>query len=590
MSESKLQVRIEEVIIGALAGAVAGLGASMPIIAGIHWAWPAPDFWTAWREAFAGTMSLAGAAVLGYMAANQPEIDHRRGVRYHSNPVQAQRALQAQESALMSQEQRKGEVRGVEIGGVELSRKREAGHIYCAGLPGGGKTVLLSSIINQVRARGDKLLIHDPKGDYTAKLPPADVVLLGPWDSRAAIWDVSQDMDSPARAQEFSRIVIGEGGARGENSFFYNSARSLLAALIRSMSPRWTWLDLYKILLGDPARMVKLAAQVDPQIQSLFSSFFTGGKDVSSAEKNILSTLAERTSWIANMAAVDTPERERFSLRSWLLGGDAKTVILNNNANFSSAAEPLFGAILAVVAAAVASADMPEVGADARGLWCILDELPQLGRDAFPSVQKIEELGRSRGVRVVRAVQDESQLAALVGKEKALPMLNMQGARIYCKVSDFTAHAISQRLGEREIIRYSTTAQSGAIAGKTATPDRQQVINPSDLMGLAITDKGPEIIVQIGDVMGKLVQPFPPQGDAAEPQFLESPQWRDGPQFQQPAQEPEQGEQDQERIEEPAMEWLTPKTESDEAPQGEAQAENGEPAEPNKAEDANNPF
>jgi len=586
MSEPRLQVRVEEIIIGALAGAVAGLGASMPLIAGVHWQWPAVGFWNAFQEAFAGTMALAGAAVIGYMAANQPEIDHRRGVRYYSNTAQAQRALQSQETELMSQEQRKGEVRGVEIGGVELSRKREAGHIYCAGLPGGGKTVLLFSIIQQVRARGDKVLLHDPKGDYTSKLPPADVVLLGPWDARAQLWDVSKDMDSPARAQEFARIVVGDGGARGENSFFYNSARSLLASLIRSMRPGWTWRDLYQILLGDPAQMVRMAATVDPQIQSLFPSFFVGGKDVSAAEKNILSTLAERTSWISNMAAVDTPERRRFSLRSWLLQGGMETVVLNNNANFSSAAEPLFGALLAVAAAVVSSADMPEIGADARGLWCILDELPQLGRDAFPSIQKIEELGRSRGVRVVRALQDESQLAALVGREKAAPMLAMQGTRIYCKVSDYTAKAIADRLGEREIIRYSTTAQSGAVAGKTATPDRQQVISPGDLMGLAITPAGPEIIMQIGDVMGRLVQPFPPQAAAAEPQFVESEAWRDGPQFQQPA--PEQQEQ-QEKVEEPQMDWLT--EEESESAQDAAEAEEAEEeAEAEKAEDANNPF
>lgn len=84
----------------------------------------------------------------------------------------------------------------------------------------------------------------------------------------------------------------------------------------------------------------------------------------------------------------------------------------------------------------------------------------------------------------------------------------MQSTKIYCRVSDTTAEAVAKRIGEREIRRYQSTADGGALPGKSAMPDRQQVINPSDLLGLQETREGIEIVVHIEDVMGKTVQPL----------------------------------------------------------------------------------
>lgn len=537
MATPLLKVRAEEIIIGAMAGAVAGTAAASPALSGLALSLHQAGIADAMRMAFG--LASAGAGALGgaWLAATQRSIDHVRGVEFLPSPARASRALQARERQLMSPAQRKGEVQGLLIGGVELCRKREVGHIYLVGLPGAGKTVTLSSVISQARERGDRVLLHDPKGDYAAGLwTEHGAALLGPWDSRSVIWDASSDVDSPARAQEFARIVVGEGAK--ENGFFYDNARRLFAGLVKSLPFGWTWRDLYGSLIGNPAELVRKAASKDPQIPSAMPSFFAGG-EISAAEKNILSTLAQRTSWIAPMAAVDSPDRARFSIRAWLQGHGPALMILNNNPNHQTAAEALFGSILALAASVVASADLPEVSADESGTWFILDEFPQLGKDSFPHIQKIEELGRSRGVRVVKALQDESQLTALVGREKAAPILSMQSTKIYCRVSDTTAEAVSKRIGEREIRRYQSTADGGALPGKSAMPDRQQVINPADLLGLQEAREGIEVVVHIEDTMGKTVQPFTPKTPAIADAFVESAAWRDGPQFSLPEPAPE---------------------------------------------------
>ena len=532
-----LKVRAEEIIIGAMAGAVAGTAAASPALSGLALSLHQAGIADAMRMAFG--LASAGAGALGgaWLAATQRSIDHLRGVEFLPEPARARRALQARERQLMSPAQRKGELQGLRIGGIELARKREVGHIYLVGLPGAGKTVTLSSVISQARERGDRVLLHDPKGDYTAYLWTENgAALLGPWDSRSVIWDASADVDSPARTQEFARIVVGEGAK--ENGFFYDNARRLFAGLVQSLPFGWTWRDLYSALIGDPAELVRKAASKDPQVPIAMPSFFTGG-DISPAEKNILSTLAQRTGWIAQMAAVDIPSRERFSIRAWLQGHGPALAILNNNPNHQTAAEALFGSILALAASVVASADLPEISADESGTLCIFDEFPQLGKDSFPHIQKIEELGRSRGVRVVKALQDESQLTALVGREKAAPILSMQSTKIYCRVSDTTAEAVAKRVGEREIRRYQSTADGGALPGKSAMPDRQQVLNPSDLLGLQETRNGVEMLIHIEDTIGKTVQQFGPSTPSIAEAFAESAAWRDGPQFSLPEPAPE---------------------------------------------------
>jgi hypothetical protein len=529
--QTPLKVRAEEILIGTLAGVIAGTAAASPALSGLALSLHQAGTLDALRMGFGLASAGAGAVGGAWLAATQASIDHVRGVEFLSSPTRARRALQTRERQLMSPAQRKGELQGLRIGGVELGRKREAGHIYLVGLPGAGKTVTLSSVISQARERGDRVLLHDPKGDYTAGLWTENgAALLGPWDERAAIWDVSADMDSPARAQEFARLVVGEGGAKGENAFFYETARRLFAGLVLNLPHGWTWRDLYGSLIGDPVNLVRLAASKDPQVPLAMPSFFVGG-EVSGAEKNVLSTLVQRTAWIAQMAAVDTPSRPRISIRAWLQGHGPRLLILNNNSDFKIVVEPLFGTMLSVAASVIASADMPEITADEPGFWMILDEFPQIGNASLKPIQTIEELGRSRGVRVVKALQDESQLTALVGREKAAPIISLQSTKLYGRTADATAEAVSKRIGEREIRRYQSTADGGALPGKSAMPDRQQVINPSDLLGLQETRDGIEIVMHIEDVMGKTIQPFGPKVPAIAEPFVESAAWRDGPQF-----------------------------------------------------------
>lgn len=539
-----------EICIGATLGAAAGLAlASMPLVLSHA---PLPSLWpttikalpSAWLRLTGGLLDgamLGGAILGGWYAAHQTEIQHVRGVRFYRDPDEAVPVLQAAENARMSEAQRAGRVPSMALGGVAFSRKRLTAGALFVGLPGSGKTVSLSAAIAQALHGGDRVLVHDPKGDYTAALyDPATTVLLGPWDARAAIWS-PEDIDSPALAAEFADAITGAGEVQGNNRYFYDGASAIVGGLIKSFlleGKSWRWIDLARAIQGDARSMAQQAERGDARVRTIMPFAFarpnpkTGALPrPSQGEAYVISTLGTCSRMLLQLAAVDhgRPDAPRFSMRRWLTGEahtEIRTVILNNNAQYSAAAEAIFGSILRVLVATTNSALMREKGADEAGLWLIIDEAPQLGVAALEHLQRAAEVARSRGVRTVLAAQDESQFAARMGLEKAAPLLAMQSLRVYAQMSAAGAESVCKRIGDREVKRLETTGSGGALQGKTSRAERLPVLVPSDLTELRATAEGVELLVAIDDLIGRVVQPYAPRPEHTVAPFIECPHWR----------------------------------------------------------------
>lgn len=548
----KIKPHFIEILIGAVLGAGAGLAlASMPLVLShtpLPSLWPAaikalPSAWQRLVGALMDAAMLGGAILGGWYAAHQSEIQHVRGVRFYRDPDEAVPVLQATETARMSDKQRAGKVPCMVLGGVAFSRKRFTAGALFVGLPGSGKTVCLSAAIHQILhgGGGDRVLVHDPKGDYTAQLfDPATVVLLGPWDARAALWS-PEDIDSPALASEFADAVTGAGAAQGANRYFYDGASAIVGGLIKSHlleGQPWRWLDLARALQGNARAMAQQAERGDARVRQILPFAFarphpkTGAlPGPSQGERGVISTVGTCSRMLLQLAAVDhgRPDAPQFSMRRWLTGEahtEIRTVILNNNAAFAAAAEAIFGAILRVLVATTNSALMKERGADEAGLWLIIDEAPQLGEAALEHLQRAAEVARSRGVRTVLAAQDESQFAARMGLEKAAPLLAMQSLRVYAQMSAAGAESVCKRTGDRDVKRLETTGSGGALQGKTSRAERLPVLVPSDLTELRAGAEGVELLVAIDDVIGRVIQPYAPLPEHSVAPFIECEFWR----------------------------------------------------------------
>lgn len=463
------------------------------------------------------------------------------GMTFVDDPEVGRIVMQENERKLMTKAQKAGKVKGLIIGGVELSRTREVAHAGLNGLPGGGKTVIINNIIKQIFDRpNEKLVIHDPKGDFTSFLyNKDDTVIAGPWDNDAIGWDLSADLTTPGFIDAFANILatagIDKSSTSGASNYFLKATEGLIAGYLkyclRHMGDNWAidtlahelmvngkWVD--KALLGDPQLKALIGSGKGEQIQNVISSFSTA------------------VSWIPAYAAsfkivrdsegnIDREASNLFSIRKWLTGEDhlnVKKFILNNNANFQSQATLIFGAMLSVMRGCVNGSDMPSKSSDSEGgIWFIIDELPQLGGSVGESIAKIEEMGRSKGVRVLKAFQDESQIVAQLGKDKGRASMSVQQTKVYLKCAPETASEVARGMGRKTIIRAEPPWINGA-SGKKITKIETDVINQSDLTGLKVLEHGVELIVRTDDVLVKLVQPFVDSEFTAEvrPQFIEN--------------------------------------------------------------------
>ena len=554
----KLRVRPEEVLIGAITGTLVGYSSGLPLLllAGAQ-----QDGWGFFilradaapplaRLAHAALWSLgfAGALAGAWLATRQESEQHVSGIRYIADLMRAARALRKIERPRMSHAQRAGKRPGLTIGGVELSRSRETEHTLVRGLSGAGKTasVMLPAVDQALARAGSRVLLHDPKGDFTSiYYDPATTVLLGPWDARSAIWDAAADIDSAALAEEFSASICGVADS-GQNKHFHVGAANVLGGLIKARlvaGNGWTWSQIAADLAADPVALIQKAATGDPLVTGSFPSVFApsrGSIELTKAERDTISTLSNASRLIMQLAAVDAgkPDSPRFSLRKWIAGtahADIRIAILNNSPLYAQAARDIFGAMLSAVTATVASALPPEKSSDDDdGMWVVIDEGKQLGAGGLQAIQTIEEVGRCRGVRVILALQDAAQLAALVGKDQAEPMLNMQSTRVYLRSSPASATQIIESLGKREIRRLQGTVDGGAVQGKTSGTDTGlAVMATSEIAGLSVTRLRDqtvdiEMLVNIESIVGRVIANSGPRRAARAEHAAPCPVWSRG--------------------------------------------------------------
>lgn len=521
---------------------------------------------------------------LGYLFGGHPgqSIIHVNGLNFRKSYTQTSKDFQALEGAQLEAEKNRGAIEGLKLGDfVQISRQREVGHINVNGVPGGGKTVLFKYLLKQIGEHGDRLLIHDPKGDYCAFIPlplykgggsidtndfsKANAVIFAPWDDRSVWWDISADITDPNLAMTFAATLFP--ASKGDNSFWSDAAREIMAAsisyLIRTKgswkkqvpdgkggfyltegNPNavgWGWKDVADLFAHGADHLLDCARKGDPNIEMLIAKAKEGGNSDEKLKQNMMSTVASKVGWIAPYAnSFDFDPKDRFSIVEWLAKteryANINTVILQNNLSYRTRAEQIFVGMMSCFSAYANSSLMPEISADQQGYYLLLDEYPQLGKGVSDVVRTTMELGRSRGIRVIFAYQDESQLDSLFGREDGRVQRALQQTKIYCKSDKETASTVAQQLGQREIVRVTDVKGSGAKIEQRRDHTSAPVLTGSDLTGLKIVGgkagddssaTGAEIIVLCDNVIGKTIVSFTAMPNLRQA-VVESHKWKSG--------------------------------------------------------------
>lgn len=360
----------------------------------------------------------------------------------------------------------------------QLSLDQETRHFLIQGSVGGGKTQILWPIINAAITRGDRLVIYDNKGDFTAQLN-TDFALLAPWDARSFAWDIAKDCTNDQDSRELAARLIPEGN----DPMWHSSARMILSAVVCKLQAEqpgeWTWSDLYRLACGSQDELLSIVTKYQPEAVNLLAG-------ESKTTDGILINLSASLAIIADLAKAwgSAPPEKRFSFAEWISDPAPahKVVIMQGNGRYSELTKGYVQGIVAMLSGRINSSEVGE--SKDRKVWLILDEVPQLGK--IPGLSSILEVGRSKGVRVVLGTQDLAQLQEIYGQYIGKIWGSLVGTQIIVRTSSGdTANFIA-----KEMIGYATLEKTTMHEGKAqpSQTSQQLVLEPSDLADAVGTD------------------------------------------------------------------------------------------------------
>lgn len=298
------------------------------------------------------------------------------------------------------------------------------------GTPGSGKTLLqklfmLSLLPDPEYGLTFRAAIFDPKRELypffmRIGIPPRQIVVTHPYDTRSSAWHFPSDFTDPSHAQTLADAFIPRRyDTRDKNSadFWVNAAnQTLLDIILALMAKKPDGWDLRDITEGcaDP-KTISQVLQLTPSGRDTHRFYFEGRPQLAA---DILATLRSYMREFEPLAALWHHAQTTFSIRAWragsgllLLGADPERPHLVRTVN----------TLLIRRMSQVLLAHLDEQPSDLT--WLLFDELREAGR--FEGFQSLLTNGRSKGVRIMLGFQDTFGLNAAFGTEEAKEILGI---------------------------------------------------------------------------------------------------------------------------------------------------------------------
>lgn len=359
---------------------------------------------------------------------------------------------------------------------LSISRVRESGNIFVCGAQGSGKTVFITPLIDQVIQRGERAFIYDEKREFTALFyHPGSTLLIAPWDTRSAAWDIQADASNAVQAQLIAEHLIHDS----DDPLWANGARSIFAGMIEVLNhskETWGWQDLAHMLTTDESTLHKLLSQHYPRAARFIA-------EESKTTQSFFAQLNGSLGWIFTLAeAWPDANKATFSIYHWARNSKEtkSVVIVQADKRYKDIGAPLANAMIALMTSSILS----QANSLSRELWLFIDELANLPRN--DSLQQWMALGRSKGCRLVAGTQSISQLKKIYSEHGADNLMNMFtifGAMRLGAVGE-TATQAAKSFGEREVERPTSSAGPKERPAQNWHRETLPLVTASDLVHL----------------------------------------------------------------------------------------------------------
>ena len=318
---------------------------------------------------------------------------------------------------------------------LPISYKIENKHFFILGAPGSGKTLLLNEVLEQLKIREEKTIIHDFKGDFVDKFyNPIEDLIFNPVNGDIS-WSIFNDIENEFDIDFIAASIISQPGFK-EDPFWKNAARDVLVAILKYC---------YKNNLTKNSDIFEILKKSNEEIAELlekngfgYVKDYISGKDSKQAQ-SVMATLKQHTKFFEILKDGD------FSIRDYLKNGKG-FIFLQNTASIKDTISPALSLFLDVFAKNVLSL---KDNLDRR-IFFVLDEFGMLNR--LNSIVDLLTNGRSKGASVWLAIQDIGQISNLYGDNLRQTIMNACNNYFCFKVNDYqTAELLSKKFGEVKI-------------------------------------------------------------------------------------------------------------------------------------------
>ena len=349
------------------------------------------------------------------------------------------------------------------IAGIPFPERTETRHTIVSGTTGAGKTVLISDLVSQIRARGERCVVYDKMGGYTrAFFDPGQDVLLNPLDARSPRWSPFHEARGPRDFDTMAAALIPQQKDTVD-PFWVTAARQLFAngaGVLQNKGVTENRILVEHLLKTDLSDLAK--AMEGTVAQSIVDP------------ENPKTALSVRAMLTANIGALESlPDTGKpFSIRDWIANDrEDGFLFLTSRGDQHASLRGLISTWLEIAVNTMLSLEQD----DQRRIWVVLDELPTLHQ--VPSLQPGLAESRQFGGCFVLGIQVISALRDLYGRNGAETISGLCGTRVVLASPDRdTAQWSADSLGRGEVEEMSEGFSYGASTirdGVSITPKRE---------------------------------------------------------------------------------------------------------------------
>lgn len=360
------------------------------------------------------------------------------------------------------------------IAGVPMRKNSETLHTLIGGAQGTGKSQQFFSLMKQVRARGKRMIIYDPTGEFTQAFYREGIdILMNPLDQRSPNWNIWNEIEKDYHFDNMAQGLIPEPAEA--DPFWSLAARMVLKDVVRVLGRdgKRTNKDLYNAIAKSNLETMHALLE-------------------GTAGASYVDPMTERTGMSLKMTVQNQleafrflhDEGELFSIRKWIQEEGDSWMFITARESMREALKPILS--LWIDTAIKAVLDLEPIHRER--LWFCIDELPTL--------QKLDILKlaltntRKYGLCMVLGVQDFSQLYEIYGHDLAKTIISGCQTKLLLRVTDGSAaKLLSELMGQVEIdekeetLSYGINAQRDGVSFMTRRSMRN-IILASEILTL----------------------------------------------------------------------------------------------------------